>query len=208
MGAQYQTFDFPGLKLTGLSNSPAKWSIVKNMGIDFKGARVLDVGCNDGYFTLRAAEAGAYMATGIDTDKAALDNANRSRDTLQKRRVWAKNAGFLREDVFAGYPELAADIVLCLSLTHHVSIIKLLQVLSTLTKKHLVIEALVVPLLDGYSDTRHLLEYRKHEYIQELLPSPKTLCKMLVDVGFSSVLPVGLLDDRLFVLASKDDAAV
>lgn len=67
----YQAFaDRPGL-----SDSAGKWERLRLP--DLHGARLLDIGCNEGYFCGRAMESGAAFACGIDQSEACIAEARR-----------------------------------------------------------------------------------------------------------------------------------
>lgn len=82
---------------------------------DMECPSVLDVGCNQGYFTFRFARKGG-ICLGMDNDRGELMVA-RARAELHKVR----NAAFLELAIdpgnLAGLPR--SDIVVCLSIFHH-----------------------------------------------------------------------------------------
>jgi len=67
----YQSFD----DRPGLSDSAAKWQAV-GLG-ELTGARVLDIGCNEGFFCGAAMGQGATFVVGMDRDDASLTEARR-----------------------------------------------------------------------------------------------------------------------------------
>jgi SAM-dependent methyltransferase len=78
-------------------------------GIDFKGKRVLDVGCNSGQYCLYAYKKGASKVVGIDVDEMRLEQAKILNDQegadiiFEKRSIYELN-------------ELGSfDIVLCIA---------------------------------------------------------------------------------------------
>lgn len=77
----YESFaDHPGL-----SDSAAKWDA---LGLtDLTGRRVLDIGCNAGYFCARALDAGAVAAFGFDASAEVIDEARR-RTPRAEFAVW------------------------------------------------------------------------------------------------------------------------
>lgn len=82
---------------------------------DIKRPSVLDVGCNQGYFTFRFAQRGG-VCIGIDNDRAELMTAQAR---AVSRRV--RNVAFLEltldQHSLRGLP--VSDIVVCLSVFHH-----------------------------------------------------------------------------------------
>lgn len=76
--------------------------------------RILDLGCNDGYFSLRAAYEGAAAVVGVDS----------SQKCVEKARQFAKRLGvevtFHHGNIEDGWPDDAApDTVLCIYVLHH-----------------------------------------------------------------------------------------
>ncbi|RMF13319.1 MAG: DUF1698 domain-containing protein, partial [Candidatus Dadabacteria bacterium] len=59
-------FDIFGITVDAEWRSDWKWQRVMKAGIDWKGARVCDVGCGSGYHLLRAVGAGATCAVGVE----------------------------------------------------------------------------------------------------------------------------------------------
>src|SRR5213593_3169791 len=60
------------------------WPIVtKRCGGDLHGLRVLDIGCNAGFWSLEAYKSGAGYVLGVDASSEALEQAVFVRDALQ-----------------------------------------------------------------------------------------------------------------------------
>jgi SAM-dependent methyltransferase len=76
---------------------------------------VLDVGCNQGFFTFRFAQKGG-VCLGVDNDRAEL-MAARARAELRKVRNIAFLEMTLDKETIHGLP--VSDIVVCLSVFHH-----------------------------------------------------------------------------------------
>lgn len=82
---------------------------------DLKLPSVLDVGCNQGYFTFRFAEKGG-ICLGVDNDRAEL-MAARARAEGRKVRNIAFLEMTLDRESMQGLP--VSDVVVCLSVFHH-----------------------------------------------------------------------------------------
>jgi SAM-dependent methyltransferase len=68
----YQTIELPsGLKTSGSVQTQHRTALLQT--IDFKGKRVLDIGCNSGQYCLMAKAAGASDVVGIDIDDMRLE---------------------------------------------------------------------------------------------------------------------------------------
>lgn len=77
--------------------------------IDFRGKRVLDLGCNSGQYCFMAKRTGASEVIGVDINKRRLEQA----------RIIAENEGldiaFLEKSIFEIGPLGSFDIVLCIA---------------------------------------------------------------------------------------------
>jgi SAM-dependent methyltransferase len=99
----YQSFDDEG----GSSNSAGKLAALQ-MPDDLTGKRVLDIGCNEGFFAMAAKDRGAAEVVGIDQDADAIERARARRGDID----------FLNQP----WDELPAgpfDLVLMLSALHY-----------------------------------------------------------------------------------------
>jgi len=110
---------------------------------DGKALSVLDVGCNEGYFTFKMAERGG-ICIGIDWGADQVSNA---RDLAKHYNV--PNALFARmeinEETISGLPDV--DLVICMSIFHHwarkdgeVAARSILQQICTKANRYLVFE--------------------------------------------------------------------
>jgi SAM-dependent methyltransferase len=94
--------------------------MLRLLGGSLTGKRVLDLGCNQGYWSLQAVEAGCDFVLGIDGRQMHIDQANFVFDVNEIDR---SRYEFVQGDVYA--TDLSAkapfEIVLCLGLLYHVS---------------------------------------------------------------------------------------
>lgn len=99
----YQSFP----DLVGSSDSNGKLAAIR-LPDRLDGLRVLDIGCNEGFFSIEAANRGAVEVIGLDSDGVAIERAKRRSGNVQ----------FLHQ----GWSELPAgpfDVVLMLSALHY-----------------------------------------------------------------------------------------
>ncbi len=85
--------------------------------VGLKGKRILDVGCNEGFFSLRMIEQGAAEVVGIDADNRRIQKAQFVAD------VWAiDNVSFEERNIFdESFKELGHfDFVLCMGFLHRI----------------------------------------------------------------------------------------
>jgi len=93
--------------------------LMRLCGGSLAGKRVLDLGCNAGFWSLAAVEAGAESVVGIDGRQMHIDQANL---VFEAKGVDRARYQSLRGDVFTTeLEEEPFDIVLCLGLLYHVS---------------------------------------------------------------------------------------
>jgi len=85
-----------------------RWDAMKP---DVKGKRVIDLGCNLGYFASRALDEGAAEVVALDRDKAILQAAEKLHPNLEGKT--------LRFNLEKGMPEGEFDVAFCLSLWQH-----------------------------------------------------------------------------------------
>ena len=94
-------------------------SLIRLAGGSLAGKRVLDLGCNAGFWSLAAIEAGADFVLGVDGRQMHIDQANLVFDV---KRVESTRYRFELADVFElELGQEPFDIVLCLGLLYHVS---------------------------------------------------------------------------------------
>jgi tRNA (mo5U34)-methyltransferase len=92
--------------------------LLEACGGSLQGKRVLDLGCNAGFWSLRAAEAGAEFVLGVDGRAMHVEQA---RLVFEVMRVPPARYEFRLADVFElDLAEATFDVVLCLGLLYHV----------------------------------------------------------------------------------------
>ena len=93
--------------------------LVRLCGGSLAGKRVLDLGCNAGFWSLAAIDAGADFVLGIDGRQMHIDQANLVFDA---KGVEPNRYRFQLSDIFdLELQEAPFDIILCLGLLYHVS---------------------------------------------------------------------------------------
>jgi SAM-dependent methyltransferase len=88
------------------------------LGGSLRGHRVLDLGCNAGFWALEALEAGADFVLGVDAQQAYLDQASL---VFEAKGVAPARYRFEQGDVFGHVFDEKFDVVLCLGLMDHVA---------------------------------------------------------------------------------------
>lgn len=108
----YQSFD-----TKGDSNSTAKWKATLLHKPDIIGKRILDIGCNEGFFCLKCHSFGAKEIVGIDRHEGFINRANQRKGDIQnityKLSEWEKLSTLFEPESF--------DVVFLFSSMHYAS---------------------------------------------------------------------------------------
>lgn len=82
-----------------------------------KGKNILDIGCNDGFFSTMCSELGAEHVTGVDIDPLRIEKAQFIKEVKELKKV-----DFINTNVFEdkAYKEKKYDIALCLGFLHRI----------------------------------------------------------------------------------------
>jgi tRNA (mo5U34)-methyltransferase len=164
--------------------------LVAAAGGTLQDRRVLDLGCNAGFWSLAAIEAGAEFVLGVDARRMHIDQAEL---VFETRGVRAESYHFVQGNVL-GLDQAEHgpfDVVLCLGLLYHVPYpFELMEICARARELAVVDTALVrtqepilrveqdVPLEDPRSAVGRALVMR---------PSARAVRDMAVAVGFESV---------------------
>jgi len=96
-----------------------KWSRIEPYinEIDVKSKRVLDAGCNEGFFSLKLAQLGAREVVAFDADELRIKKAKFAAETLE-----ASGIAYKVMDIFDGSIDKLGhfDFVLCMGFLHRV----------------------------------------------------------------------------------------
>lgn len=141
--------------------------LVELFGGNLEGKRVLDIGCNAGFWSLHAIEAGCDFVLGVDGRQMHVDQANL---VFETKRVDASRYRFLRSNIFDLdlVPFGQFDIVLCLGFLYHINKpIELLERISAVNSDFLLIdtavdsspESLLRVVHENLTDPRHAADY-------------------------------------------------
>lgn len=110
---EYQDVELSDYTIPGLSRSHLTWDRLTSV-IDFNGKSVCDYGCNLGYFSFKAEEAGASSVTAVDVSPSVLATA-RSIAMVKHSKVH-----FVIADLTKYWPH-QADIIMALNILHHLN---------------------------------------------------------------------------------------
>jgi len=111
--AFYQTLDVHGERIVqGQTLSNQAWNNIAKLGVDWKGKRVCEVVCNNGYFLFKAEEQGA-LCTGYDLNQGSIDAANAIKQYV------GSTVHFEQKDVSQSFDD-KSDILLALNVLHYI----------------------------------------------------------------------------------------
>jgi len=177
-------FDFFGVEIDAEWRSDLKWDRLAKALPPLKKARVLDVGCNNGYFMFKLAQLGAAHVLGIDPVPF-----NQVQFELLKKISAAQNLQF----ELLGFEHLAQlpsrfDVILSMGvLYHHRHPIEQLQTLKAALRPEgaLIIETIVIPSLESVA----LFPEDRYAKMRNVwfVPSVSCLENMLKRCGYKNV---------------------
>lgn len=115
--------------------------LVRLFGGSLAGKRVLDLGCNAGFWSLSAVRAGCDYVLGIDDRRMNVDQAS---FVFEVKEIERDRYDFVKGDLFeVDFREFGSfDVVLCLGLLHHVNKpVELMKKISEINDDVLLIDA-------------------------------------------------------------------
>jgi cyclopropane fatty-acyl-phospholipid synthase-like methyltransferase len=124
LGSWYQTIDFDGIITTDKKISGDKlWKIIKKQYLpdSMNGMRVLDLGCNAGYFSVQSAILGADVI-GVEGSSKFFKQAEFTKKFFEERYKQSFKIKFLKTDISdldfnsLGY----FDYILAISILYHI----------------------------------------------------------------------------------------
>ena len=124
-------------------------TLVRLCGGSLNGRRVLDLGCNAGWWSLKAIEAGCDFVAGIDGRQMHIDQANL---IFEAKRVDPARYQFTVGNVVASpWPAGDFDVVLCLGLLYHISKpMELMERISYVNNDLLVVDTEIIDVGGSY----------------------------------------------------------
>jgi SAM-dependent methyltransferase len=116
--------------------------LVELCGGSLSGLRVLDLGCNAGYWSLLAIEAGADFVLGID---GRQDHIAQAELVFEAKTIDRKRYRFVSTNIFDhDFEDNRFDVVLCLGLMYHVAKpFELMDLISRINNDLLVIDTAI-----------------------------------------------------------------
>lgn len=164
--------------------------VVDLFGGSLKGKRVLDLGCNAGFWSLNAAEAGADFVLGVDGRQMHVDQANFVFEVkgIDKSRYQFDVGNIYEYDFAAKGP---FDVVFCFGLMYHIAKpFGLIEMISAINSDILVIDTGIIRMPGSFvryryestNDPRATMEY---DLVSS--PSKEAIRDMTRPFGYKSV---------------------
>ncbi len=164
--------------------------LVRHFGGTLRGKRVLDLGCNAGFWSLHAAEAGCDFVLGIDGREMHVEQAN---FVFQVKNVERSRYEFVKGNVLEfDFSDIGDfDIVLCLGLLYHVSNpLSLVERMSRVNTHVLLIDTALSPAPGSCFEVRHegsLADPRSAvDYELVLYPTAAAVFDVTAEFGYTT----------------------
>jgi len=165
--------------------------LIEFCGGSLEGKRILDIGCNSGFWALQAIEAECEYIVGVDGRQMHIDQAN---FVFEVKEIDKSRYEFHCGNVFdldlCQYGEF--DIVICLGFFHHMSKhMQLLDKISEVNKDLLLLETRVTRLPGEYMQILHepIEHYANSlDYTLTMCPSKKAVLSMTKQFGYHSII--------------------
>lgn len=172
--------------------------LVKLAGGSLKGKRVLDLGCNAGFWSLQAVQNGCDFVLGIDGRPMHIDQANFVFETLEiepsKYRFTVANVFDSDVNAFGEF-----DVVLCLGLMYHVSKpMTLIEKISSVNTDILVVDTRVSTASGSYLEIGHepTEEWvNAVDYTLVMVPTRDAMIDLVREFGYAAVVLKPEFDD-------------
>jgi len=160
-------------------------ALLRATGGSLRGRRVLDLGCNAGFWSLAALEAGADFVLGVDARQLHIDQAEL---VFEAKGIEPQRYRFAQGNVFSHELNEHFDVVLCLGLLDHVAKpVELFEVISAASPELIVIDTEIsrsrtsVFELDTLYNRENAVEYET-----VLIPSRLALSELAAQFGFQA----------------------
>ncbi len=160
--------------------------LVRVAGGSLQGRRVLDLGCNAGYWSLRAIEAGADLVVGIDGHQRLIDQANL---VFEAKGVASDRYRFECGDIFEHRFQEQFEVVLCLGLMEVTAKpVELFEIMAAVGAELIVLDTGISRRSSAYFELTRIAERANavgHEIA--LLPTWQAVVELAQEFGFTAV---------------------
>jgi 2-polyprenyl-3-methyl-5-hydroxy-6-metoxy-1,4-benzoquinol methylase len=161
--------------------------LVDVAGGSLRGRRVLDLGCNSGYWSLAALEAGADFVLGIDGRQRHIDQAEL---VFTAKGVDPTRYSFELGNIFEYPYEQQFDIVLCVGLMYHIAKpVELFEIFDRVRASLVLIDTIVnlIP-RSAFRVKRESLDDPRNavDYEMTLIPSRQAVIDLASQFGYQT----------------------
>lgn len=158
-------------------------------GGTLEGKRVLDLGCNAGFWSLQAIEAGADFVLGVDGREMHVEQANL---VFEAKGVDRARYRFEEANIFAHDFAEQFDIVLCLGLMYHISKpVELFEIVARVNAETVVIDTSISFAPSSFFEVKrdHNLDDPRNaiDYEIVLIPTRGAVIELASQFGFETV---------------------
>ncbi|MFC1752115.1 tRNA 5-methoxyuridine(34)/uridine 5-oxyacetic acid(34) synthase CmoB [Thermoproteota archaeon] len=173
-----------GIELDAEWRSDMKWNRLQAHLPDMENKRILDIGCNNGYYMFRMAPYNPYFILGIDPGDLCFMQFQLLQSYIQAKNSYMAPLRLENMTAFKAY----FDVVFCMGILYHQrSPIHALNQIHDLMKpkSHLILETLIIP---GESETS-LFPKETYGMMRNVyfIPTVKCLKNWLTQTGFSHI---------------------
>ena len=165
--------------------------LIEFCGGSLEGKRILDIGCNSGFWALQAIEAGCDHVVGLDGRQVHIDQANFVFEVLEvDKSRYDFYCGNVYDLDFKNYGEF--DIVICLGFFHHLNKhVQLLEKIAEVNTDLLLLETRVTRLPGMYMQILHepIDHYANSiDYTLTMCPSKNAVLSMTKQFNYDSII--------------------
>lgn len=163
-------------------------ALLRVTGGALEGRRVLDLGCNAGFWSLLAVEAGAEFVLGVDGRRTHIEQAEL---VFGAKGVPPDSYRFEQANIFENRPSGHFDVVLCLGLMYHVSKpMELFELMAATGAELLVIDTEIHPFPgSSFQVRREPTEEPRNavDYDTVMIPTRQAIIDLAGQFGYASV---------------------
>ena len=166
--------------------------LINFYGGSLKGKKILDIGCNAGFFALKLIEAGCDYIVGIDGRQSHIDKANFVFNVKQiDKKRYDFHCGNIYNLDFKSFGEF--DVVICLGFFHHVNKpIELLEKISEVNLDLLLLETRVTKIPGKFIHIHDNVDENHYansiDYSLCMFPSKKAVLSMTNMLNYNSII--------------------
>lgn len=179
-------------------------ALLELMGGSLAGKRVLDLGCNAGFWSLLAVEAGADFVHGIDGNREYVEQAEL---VFEAKGVEPGRYRFEQADIFEHEFDQRYDIVLCLGLMEHISKpVELFEIIARVGAQTVIIDTELSRARSSFFEVSGVQDPSSAvDYPLVLIPTRQAVIELADQFDFEAVPLAHRIDDFLGMADYEQD---